>query len=71
MTYEEYLNRREQDIHTANQLHALLVEEFGAGNAVYEDAIIDRYGESSLNLLRQEKLVQGCGNICGRKLYAI
>ena len=39
--------------------------------AVYEDAIIDLVGVHGLDLLREFHLIEGCGVIEGRKLYAL
>lgn len=40
-------------------------------DAVYEDKIIDLVGERGLNLIREFHLMEPCGSIDGRKLYAL
>lgn len=43
----------------------------GKADAVYEDAIVDIVGVKGLQLLREFKLIESCGIINGRKLYAL
>ena len=39
-------------------------------DAVYEDVIINLVGKRGLELLREFRLIESCGIIDGRKLYA-
>ena len=39
-------------------------------DAVYEDVIINLVGKRGLELLREFRLIESCGIINGRKLYA-
>ena len=43
----------------------------GKADAVYEDTIVDIVGTKGLQLLREFKLIESCGIINGRKLYAL
>lgn len=40
-------------------------------DAIYEDYIILLVGEDGLNKLKENRLVESCGSINGRKLYAL
>ena len=40
-------------------------------DAIYEDAIIEICGKEGLMALRENRLIEGCGIIEGRKLYAV
>lgn len=40
-------------------------------DAIYEDYIIYLVGHEGLYLLRKEKLVESCGVVNGRQLYAL
>lgn len=40
-------------------------------DAVYEDKIIDLIGKHGLDLIREFHLMESCGSINGRKLYAL
>lgn len=41
------------------------------GSAVYEDTIIELCGYTALMAMKEWHLIEGCGNIDGRKLYAV
>ena len=49
----------------------LLHEVYPQADAIYEDAIIDLVGEAGLAALREMRMVESCGSIYGRKLYAL
>lgn len=49
----------------------LLHETYPQADAIYEDAIIDLVGEAGLAALREMRMVESCGSIYGRKLYAL
>lgn len=49
----------------------LLHEAYPQADAIYEDAIIDLVGEAGLIALREMQMVESCGSIYGRKLYAL
>lgn len=41
------------------------------GNAIYEDTIVELCGYTALTALKEFHLIEGCGTIDGRKLYAV
>lgn len=49
----------------------LLREAYPQADAIYEDAIIDLVGEAGLMALREMRMVESCGSIFGRRLYAL
>lgn len=49
----------------------LLQEAYPQADAIYEDVIIDLVGEAGLMALRETRMVESCGSIYGRKLYAL
>ena len=49
----------------------LLHGTYPQADAIYEDAIIDLVGEAGLAALREMRMVESCGSIYGRKLYAL
>jgi hypothetical protein len=55
----------------ANEYMRQLKTAFPKADAIYEDAIIEICGEEGLMTLRESRLIEGCGIIEGRKLYAI
>lgn len=55
----------------ANEYMSQLKAAFPKADAIYEDAIIEICGEEGLMTLRESRLIEGCGIINGRKLYAI
>ena len=48
-----------------------LKRKYPGMDTLYEDAIISLIGEEGLSTLRTHHLIETCGNIQGRKLYAI
>ena len=54
-----------------NDVYEVIVEEFEGLDAVYEDAIIHVIGTYGLDLLVQNKLLESCGVVNGRQLFAI
>lgn len=48
-----------------------LKRKYPGMDTLYEDAIISLIGEEGLYTLRTHHLIETCGNIQGRKLYAI
>ncbi len=70
--YSDYHSETEYDMSEAQNYHALLVSYFHCKDcAVYEDAIIDIIGKRGLSLLRKHQLIESCGIINQRKLYAL
>lgn len=67
--YEAELHARELE---AESVHAFIINHFHhKAEAIYEDAIIDLVGVHGLDLLREFHLIEGCGVIEDRKLYAV
>lgn len=52
-------------------VYAILEGEFTKVDAIYEDYILMIVGLNGLNALREHKLIEPCGNIQGRQLYAL
>ena len=59
-----------REIYAANCAD-LLHETYPQADAIYEDAIIELVGEAGLKALREMQMVENCGSIYGRKLYAL
>lgn len=59
------------DISTAKTLYDAVKEEFEGLDAIYEDAIVHYVGEYGLKLLRDNKCLESCGIMNGRRLYAL
>lgn len=55
----------------ATAAYSLLREMYRQAEALYEDTIIDAVGTVGLYALRKERLIEGCGWIENRKLYAM
>lgn len=55
----------------ANLYLAQLKAEFPKADAIYEDAIVAALGREALRLLRESHLIELCGVLEGRRLYAI
>ena len=56
----------------SNEIYNYLHIHFkGKVDAVYESTIIGLVGQHGLALLREFHLIEACGRILGRKLYAI
>lgn len=49
----------------------LLRETYTQAEALYEDTIVKCVGWVGLQSMRTERLIEGCGMIDGRKLYAM
>lgn len=49
----------------------LLRKHYPRADAIYEDAIIDICGQDGFETLRENRRIEPCGVIYGRKLYAI
>lgn len=49
----------------------LLMETYTQAEALYEDTIVKCVGWVGLQSMRTERLIEGCGVIDGRKLYAM
>jgi hypothetical protein len=55
----------------ANEYMRQLKTAFPKADAIYEDAIIDICGREGLLFLRESRLIELCGVIEGRRLYAV
>lgn len=55
----------------ANEYLQLLKTAYPKADAIYEDAIIDICGREGLLSLRENRLIELCGVLEGRRLYAI
>lgn len=55
----------------ANEYMRQLKATFPQAEAIYEDAIIDICGMEGLMSLRENRLIELCGVLEGRRLYAI
>lgn len=55
----------------ANEYMQQLKTAFPKADAIYEDTIIDICGREGLLCLREIRLIESCGIIEGRRLYAI
>lgn len=55
----------------ADQVYKTVKDVCGDLDAVYEDYIIYLVGYEGLYVLRENKLVESCGVVNGRKLYAL
>ena len=56
---------------SADEYLALLKEIFPKADAIYEDTIINLLGREGLMALRESHLIELCGVLEGRRLYAI
>lgn len=55
----------------ANEYLQMLKTAYPKAEAIYEDAIIRICGEEGLMSLRKNRLIELCGVLEGRRLYAI
>lgn len=55
----------------ANAYLAQLKSTYPKADAIYEDTIIDLLGREALLLLRESRLIELCGVLEGRRLYAV
>lgn len=55
----------------ANEYMRQLKTAFPKADAIYEDTIIDVCGREGLLSLRENRLIELCGVIEGRRLYAV
>lgn len=55
----------------ANAYLAQLKSAYPKADAIYEDAIVDLLGREALLLLRESRLIELCGVLEGRRLYAV
>ena len=55
----------------AKEIYAKERETYPKSDAVYEDAIIALVGRKGLIALRENHLIETCGVLEGRKLYAL
>lgn len=55
----------------AEDLYKKLILAFPKADAIYEDSIVDIVGYDGLMLLRKEHMIESCGILEGRKLYAV
>lgn len=71
-SYEDYKHELESLEREAQDYYCALGCYFHwKVDAVYEDAIIDIIGQHGLDLIREFRLMEPCGVINGRKLYAL
>jgi hypothetical protein len=70
MNYDDYQAELDALAQEAQDYYCLLCSAIKA-DAIYEDAIIDTIGKYGFDLIRQFRLIESCGIINGRKLYAI
>ena len=55
----------------AKEIYADLKDKAGKAEAVTEEAIINDLGEEALHMLRRYGLIECCGVLNGRKMYAV
>lgn len=51
--------------------YSILRKEYPKADALYEDTIIKAVGAQGLQKLREERLIESCAVLEGRKLYAL
>lgn len=61
----------EEKMKKANEYLRQLKTEYPQAEAIYEDAIIRICGMDGLMTLREMRLIELCGIINGRQLYAV
>lgn len=71
MTYEEYKEYKDQQSKQAHEAMRDLKGMYPKIEALYEDTIREVVGEKFLVLFRKLNMIESCGVIEGRKLYAI
>ena len=70
--YADYLAERESRHKEAQNYHCFLGSIFHwKVDAIYEDIIVREIGQHGFDLIREFKLMEPCGVINGRKLYAL
>lgn len=68
----DYVDEQREREMEAQSIYSALGAYFKwKAEAIYEDAIISLVGEVGLSLLREFNLIESCGIIEGKKLYAI
>ena len=66
--YYDELHEREME---AQSIYSAIGAYFKwKAEAIYEDVIISLVGETGLSLLREFHLIESCGIVQGKKLYA-
>ena len=65
----DYELEQKHELSEAQNYYMLLSSYFNS--AIYEDKIIDIVGNYGLTLLRRYGLIESCGIISNRRLYAI
>lgn len=71
LTYKEYTAYKETLKNQAKEAMRDLKGMFVGADALYEDTIINSVGEKFLVLFRRFEMIESCGVIGGRKVYAI
>lgn len=71
LRYKAERNGRADTAALASAAYSLLREKYQLADALYEDTIVGTVGNVGLYALRKERLIEGCGWIDGRKLYAM
>ena len=57
--------------HYVHYIYHLLEEKTEGVDAIYEDYILDLIGSHGFDSLKELRLIEGCGSIHGRNLYAL
>ena len=71
LEYQIYCQRVEKEKEYAEYCANLLRTRYSQADAIYENAIIALVGEVGLMLMRTHGLIEGCGEVFGRKLYTL
>lgn len=56
---------------TPNEIYEIVKAECEDFDAIYEDYIVRLVGQEGLTILRMHRLVESCGVVDGRQLYAL
>lgn len=71
MNYKEYKEYKAQQRSQAAEAMRDLKGMYAGAEALYEDTILQAVGEKFLVLFKKLEMIESCGVIQGRKLYAI
>ena len=52
-------------------IYKLIKEEHEGLDAIYEDSILELVGKFGLYILKKHNLIEACGVVHGRQLYAL
>lgn len=67
----DFRKEKEMNFNKAKEALNRIMEVYPTAEAVYEDAIIAIVGTEGLQLLRENRLIESCAVLYGRKLYAV